>query len=123
MQLRVRAAEITLTPAERLSLERRLRLGVGRMASAVSMADVAISRTAGPAGASNWVRCRITARLRQGGGLEISDEGESLTDAVSTATWRLSHRLERLRVVTLEHLESRGEALGSVGLTSRGRRA
>jgi ribosome-associated translation inhibitor RaiA len=91
MQLRIRAYQLELSPALRSSIERRLRLAVGRHVARVGMARITLSGEGGDAS------CRLSVQLRDGERLEIEDRAAQPLDATASAAWRLAHRLERRR--------------------------
>lgn len=95
MQLHISGNNLELPRATRLTVDRKVRLALGRLTSGIARADVSLSATADGLGK----RCRIRVRMRErGGGSEaVEDARESLHEAVAAAAWRLARRLERRR--------------------------
>jgi len=85
------------SPDLQRSLERRLRLVVGRRAPSIQAIEVTLEALLAPdalsPGASH--RCRIRARLVGGGSVQVDEVGAGVDRAIEVAAWRLDRRLDR----------------------------
>lgn len=96
MQLRIRAQNLDVPPEMRHAIERKLRLTLGRHASAIKVARITLLPAA-PVGGNQACRCRIRVRLRQGMSLAVEDHAEDPHAAAAAAAWQLEQRLNRQR--------------------------
>lgn len=98
--MRIRFAEGTGdgSPELRKRLERQLRLVVGRRAPSVTAMEVTVAAllAADAMAPAARYRCRIEARLVQGGRVLVDEFGADVDHAIEVAAWRLDRRLDRL---------------------------
>lgn len=93
MQIRIRAQHLDISNDARTTIERRLRLAIGRHAGGIERALVTLYPPLDGGGSL----CRIRLRLRGGESLAIEGQAEDAPMAADAAVWRLEHRLERRR--------------------------
>ncbi len=94
MQVRIAASQqppLAEDSAIQTSIERKIRLELGRHAAAVRHASISLS-DADPAGT---IRCRIAAQLRNGDRVEVDDAAPTVMGAAALAARRLEQRLDR----------------------------
>ncbi len=108
MNVRIRDPETLLTPRQRLAVDRQLRMALGRRAVQVAIARVTIRRRQHASG-DDAIACRITAQLHRRGRVEIDDRGASLEEATAAAIWRITHRLERVHLLSQTRVEPHHE--------------
>ena len=97
MQLRIRVQDFEPASSRR-SVDRRIRLGLGRHASAVERARATLA----PGDAhdpESAVRCRLNVRLHGGERLALEGLGADSERAAAAAAERLARRLGRERAV------------------------
>lgn len=94
MQIRIRVQHLDISDDARTTIERRLRLAIGRHAAGIDRALVSLQPPLHGGGGSC---CRIRLRLRGGDTLAFEGQAEDVRMAADAALWRLEHRLERRR--------------------------
>ncbi len=82
------------------SVERRIRLVVGRRAAGISQVEVVLARFDPPTHGArqtsrHQLRCRVRARLADGELIVVEETGPTTDEALEAAMWRLEHRLDR----------------------------
>jgi hypothetical protein len=102
MKVRLIGSPVGDDSADRGTVERRVRLVVGRRAAGVSQVEVVLSRsTPSMSGArdasAQRLRCRIRTRLADGELIVVEESGPTTEAALDAALWRLDHRLARPR--------------------------
>jgi len=93
MKLRMRAAGFELNPETRRSVERHVRLALGRHAPDIAEVRVGLARGAEPR--CDVTRCRIRLRLREGEAIRVEDLGKDPYESATRACWRAALRLNR----------------------------
>lgn len=100
MQMQLQVKDVTLDKSTRRSIERRVRLAVGRHLASISKARVTLS-PANVVHGSRTKRCEIHLQLREGQDLRSEDHDEDASAAALRAAHRLGQRLDR-RKLSLE---------------------
>ncbi len=102
MRVRLIGTPVGEGSVDRGTIERRIRLVIGRRAPGISQVEVVLSRVT-PAKPSTkgesapLLRCRVRARLVDGELIVVEESAPTPEAALDAALWRLEHRLSRPR--------------------------
>jgi len=98
VQLRIHARGLDMPRESRRSIERSMRLAIGRHANGVHVARIHLSRRPDANGReAQW--CDVRARLRGGGVVSVEEAADDLHTAATRAARRLARVLDRRREV------------------------
>jgi putative sigma-54 modulation protein len=94
VQLIVRGANVTVSPALAAHAERRLRFAIGRFGGRVRRATVRLTDVNVPKGGCD-IECRIGLWLAPAGEIEVSDYGDDAYAAIDAAADRIGRTVAR----------------------------
>lgn len=94
MKVHVRSRQVELDDAIRSHVERRLELGLGRLADRIGRVTVYVVDVNGPRGGEDKV-CRIEVRLRPTGTVIVGDAGAEILGAIDRAADRAAQAVAR----------------------------
>lgn len=112
MRIEVKGSRHSLKPVERTSVERQLRLALGRYAARVTSATATVEEAPGPLGGIDK-HCRV--ELRGPGGLHmiVVARGHDCESSAVTAGDRLSRAVARFLTLEQNRVSTNGSHLGT----------